>query len=164
MDILEVQRKGPRPGVQGAGAGCHPLEGGAVRRGAGSLQPGPLGPDPHVPQAEGRPSGLQWGLHPSSGEPQSALGGAVVVSWPEHPGHGLPAPVSSRSPQPLPGLPAILTQVHCPLKLELLAEATVSIRLDTKMSWKRPWQERQAHSSLCGRCWEGFPRRHFCTG
>ena len=79
-----------------------------------------------------------------------------------HVHRGLLAPVCSRSPQPLPGLPAILARVHCLLQLGLLAKAmaTAPICLDTKMSWKRPRQEWKAHSGLCGGCWEGFPGRH----
>ena len=57
-------------------------------------------------------------------------------SW--FPGCGLLAPVCSRSPQPLPGLPAVLARVHCLLQLGLLAEAMAAICLNTKMSWKRP--------------------------
>ena len=74
---------------------------------------------------------------------------------------GLLAPVSSRSLQPLPGLPAILAQVHSLLQLGLLAKATAAICLDTKMSWKKPQQERKVCGGLCGGCWEGFPGRHF---
>ena len=36
-----------------------------------------------------------------------------------------------------------------------------AICLDTKMTCKRPQQERKAHSGLCGGCWEGFLGRHF---
>ena len=74
---------------------------------------------------------------------------------------GLLAPVSSRSPQPLPGLPVILARVHSLLQLGLLAKATAAICLDTKMNWKRPQQERKVRGGLCGGCWEGFPGRHF---
>lgn len=74
---------------------------------------------------------------------------------------GLLAPVSSRSPQCLPGLPAALARVHCPLQLGILGKAMAAICLDTKMSWKRPQKERQAHGGLCGTCWEGFSGRHF---
>ena len=51
-----MEASGPCPGAQDVGVGHRPFEGGGtVQRGAGGLQPGPLSPDTHVLQAEGRP-------------------------------------------------------------------------------------------------------------
>ena len=74
---------------------------------------------------------------------------------------GLLAPVSSRFPQCLPGLPVNLARVHCPLQLGVLGKAMAAVCLDTKMSWERPRKERKAHGGLYGACWEGFSGRHF---
>ena len=65
--------------------------------------------------------GCAWGSLSLQGRPSVSLG----EGWLQFPGqsaqacvrHGRPAPVSSRSPQPLLGLPALLACVHCLLQL-----------------------------------------------